>query len=451
MSLEDLNGELKKLNSLSKEDLKNSSENAQEKNKQANAVEKLTSKYEKYFRMMDKYVSKIPGFGSDSGGEAPPPINTGNGEATGAPSGTPAKTDKVEDKNKDLNQGLIKQGEILMNVRAKWKEMTGAVIGSFYTLAKLSPLFASYISEFGGVLGYVYDTAIIPWSDEIEGLLDKLWAMADWFDSQSETVKKFAGAVMIAIPVITGIAVAVSIFLATVGSLASGGVISAGIGAIMGFLGAISVTTVGIVALIAVLGYLIVKYTDLDELFVRYVKNWIDKFKEFFSNVKSIAESIYSILKTTWDKMHNDTESIWYKMYQPIKNFVEKVKDAIGDLIDYMPSWLIGSDAFSMSNIIVNASGGVADYLSDYADSYSNSYATGGSITQDGIYKLHQGETVIPASQSSRNTNNTSITISPNVTINGSISSSLDIRKIADEMSRYWKEDIKKYAGGSLR
>ena len=95
-----------------------------------------------------------------------------------------------------MSKHLSEQEAILKNTRKQWKLMTGGIIGAFYSIAKLSPLFASYISEFGGVLGYVYDTAIIPWSDSIEGLLDIMWGGADAFDDSSPSIQKWTGLVL---------------------------------------------------------------------------------------------------------------------------------------------------------------------------------------------------------------------------------------------------------------
>jgi len=55
---------------------------------------------------------------------------------------------------------------------------------------------------------------------------------------------------------------------------------------------------------------------------------------------------------------------------------------------------------------------------------------TGGNIPFDGLYNLHAGETVVPAGGGSTN--------SVNVVINANVANNYDVRRMADEIERYW-------------
>ncbi len=110
----------------------------------------------------------------------------------------------LKDKWKSIEKGFEEQNFWLDFTSKNWKILTGAVIGSFYTIAKLSPLFASYMSEFGGILGYFYDTILIPFTPLIEGLLDILWKITDWVDSMPKSIQILIGLVAIGIPLVVG-------------------------------------------------------------------------------------------------------------------------------------------------------------------------------------------------------------------------------------------------------
>lgn len=354
-----------------------------------------------------------------------------------------------------LNEKLEEQGGLLLQVNKKWKEMTGAIIGSFYTIAKLSPMFASYISEFGGILGYVYDTALMPWNDEIERALDLLWAFGDWFDQAPESVKKFTGAVLLGIPILTGFAIALAIAVNTMKTL--GQVIA--IQKILQMASAFGLANIAAIALgvaiFAVAAYFILTSKAVKEK-MEEIQNNIERTTENIKRIFSVlGRIVYGILVDTIGKEATDKMIGFFSSAKDaIVGFFGDIKRSLLDLYNWVIEHMsIFSLVASLTGGTATTTGWAADKLEAFAD--RRGYATGATITQDGLYRLHQGETVIPASISNNKENvSTIITISPNITIQGGVgsySTMSEAKKLADLLSKYWKEDIRSVMGGSHR
>jgi hypothetical protein len=56
-----------------------------------------------------------------------------------------------------------------------------------------------------------------------------------------------------------------------------------------------------------------------------------------------------------------------------------------------------------------------------------------------GLAMLHKGETITPAGQTINN--------SP-ITINATVSSDYDVRRLADQLSKYWTNDMERQSKG---
>ena len=342
-------------------------------------------------------------------------------------------------------KNLSQQGTILTVVRKKWAELTGAIIGSFYTIAKLSPLFASYISEFGGVLGYVYDTAIEPWQEEIEWLLDLLWAFGDWLKEAPEGLQKFAGALLIGIPVLTGIAVAILTLIAIFNTLMGIPIVGKILTMVAGFKGMGEILAIGKGALLgfaAGLGLLlgVLAVMALDKLGVlKWIADLGKKFRETADEGGVLTGTLKALLipfatlgnlilviagAKSWDTFKNDLKDS--------ARLVENLTKKLGPLKYLIPN--------------LNGTNQLLNFV-------TQGFATGGSITKDGIYKLHAGETVIPATQvnNSSESNNPTIIISPNIYMNGSMGTAHQVRMAAEDMSQYWLRDIRKVMSGSSK
>ena len=346
----------------------------------------------------------------------------------------------------EMSKYLSQQEKILKDTRKQWKLMTGGIIGAFYSIAKLSPLFASYISEFGGVLGYVYDTAIIPWSDAIEGLLDLMWGGADAFDSSDEGIQKWTGALLIGVPIIAGLLVSLAGFAEILLMIAGGSFVT--------WLGSV-VTSIGAWATATALPAFVA--------FVTWVSSTVLLVTGFALEAIALSVAIGGIAGAlgvvvldkigflSWigdlgTKLRN-TEG-WVggltKAFEKLLIPLAIVGDVILGLTTSKSMHSVRVDIWDMLNM---------DKWGTKETRSSGSFATGGSIVQDGMYKLHQGERVISSTLNNGGGGSSSnyITISPQISISGGISSSMDARKLAADLSRYWMADIQKVVSSGHR
>ena len=343
----------------------------------------------------------------------------------------------------EMSKYLSEQEKILKNTRKQWKLMTGGIIGAFYSIAKLSPLFASYISEFGGVLGYVYDTAIIPWSDAIEGLLDIMWGGADAFDESEAGIQKWTGALLIGVPVIAGLLVSLAGFAEILLMIAGGSVVQGIVGLFAGF----SAGPILIGAVVVAVALLLLKWTGFIDVWVERSATMRDRMVTWKDDIVAIFVTLKEIAGKLLDRFAPNLLTNMSKGYSVIKTWINKMVEYMSEKVYYLV------DLVSPLSNIMKGTSAIRSGLEWVNEDLLGSYATGGTVVQDGMYKLHQGERIM-SSTMNNNKNSSSanyITISPQISISGSVSSSMDARKLAADLSRYWMADIQKVVGSGHR
>jgi hypothetical protein len=67
-------------------------------------------------------------------------------------------------------------------------------------------------------------------------------------------------------------------------------------------------------------------------------------------------------------------------------------------------------------------------------------FATGGVMPYTGLAMVHAGETITPAGQG--------INSSPVFNINASISNDYDVRRLAEQLNKYWTSDMERISKG---
>jgi len=354
------------------------------------------------------------------------------------------KQEKIEKKAEETGKATEKSSHIqvegLKAIRKHWKLLTGAIVGAFYSIAKLSPLFASYLSEFGGILGYIYDTALIPWGDEIEWILDKGWAFGEWLDQQPPLVQKFVGMLLIGIPVIFGFAIALSVLnSALIGLGVSGGL--SGILTALGGLAtsAVAVTVFGVAmgVVIGLLGVFILYKTgvlkwvyDVGAAFGAWLVDLGARFGAWVVDKGAKFGTWLVDIRAKFKIMVYDTK-IWLG---ELFDKIGKVFDRILELGKIIP----GGESVNWGVVLGNEPTG--------------SSQTGSTITQTGLYKLHQGEEVISSTLAGGSGGSeVNMIFSPVINVGGGFSNSYDARKLADDLRRFWMDDVRAVVGGSHR
>lgn len=140
---------------------------------------------------------------------------------------------------------------------------------------------------------------------------------------------------------------------------------------------------------------------DLLGIAMKALGSWIgDKFGAFFTEtIPGFFEDMKTKLKTIWDSIVN-----WFK------NFNWR---------SLIPSWM----------------GGKKD---------GESHAVGGEISQTGLYKLHAGERVLTAGDNSRTKSGNNINVTNNITLNPTINTDMDIRKLAQKLASYNETQLRR-------
>jgi hypothetical protein len=75
---------------------------------------------------------------------------------------------------------------------------------------------------------------------------------------------------------------------------------------------------------------------------------------------------------------------------------------------------------------------------------WGKSQATGGDINETGLYTLHAGEKVIPASKNSNKNYSKSINVVNNFTIHANIANNIDIRSLASKLSELHETELRR-------
>ena len=155
------------------------------------------------------------------------------------------------------------------------------------------------------------------------------------------------------------------------------------------------------------------------------------KLGDAFGGILTSVEAGSGPVSNAWSIFKNAAQSIWDNSILPgWKDSVTwggklfgKLKTAAGEVVtkikDWRPSWWPGRE----------------------------DRARGGFIDKTGVYKLHAGETVLRAGQTSNiaNThNNNPFNITNNITIQAAISSDFDIRTIAQRLAEYQETQLRR-------
>ena len=193
----------------------------------------------------------------------------------------------------------------------------------------------------------------------------------------------------------------------------------------------------------------------------------IEPIKELWQSVEEWFEGgVTQPIKDMWESITN-----WFEdsMITPIKdmwesiptwftdNIITPIKDAWESITNWFEEGIIGPIKDSWESItnwfqssiidpIKEGFKGVVNFLVDLLNDVFpflnlRGYATGGYIPQDGMYKLHAGETIVPAHMQGVNNNNS---YAPNITIQATINNETDLNELASKLSKLTTQGIQR-------
>jgi len=151
-----------------------------------------------------------------------------------------------------------------------------------------------------------------------------------------------------------------------------------------------------------------------------FEENIIDPIKEKWAIIATwFEDNIIKPIKTAWE-----TITTWFteNIIDPIttlwQTLVDNISGIFSGLWDTLKGWWSRLREKGRSS------------TTDEDDEDIPGGQTGAYVTSDGLYRLHAGETVVPAHMRGMTNNFT-----PNITINANINSSMDLQALADELS----------------
>lgn len=339
------------------------------------------------------------------------------------------------------------------------RKMTGAYLSLMFTGMALTRVFGGLVKSVLDVLGVgdmLNATILVVLLPALEPLADILYTIMDFFMNLPEPVQKIIGGLVL----FAAIAGVIMTVWGAVGTFLIGGfqMIS---GAVSGLWGIISafvgwVATALGVSFGAAFAIIVGIIAAVVAIVVGAIEAWKNNFLGFKDAVVGIWEAIKTVIggfvsyfKGIWDIISGIFTLNWDKIKQGfslvgegIKNIFRGIANFIINIINALVSLVLSALAQIVRPIqwIWNKIPGV-NKVSWYEDIMSAgagkglipSFATGGVMPHTGLAMLHAGETITPAGQN--------INSSPVFNINASISSDYDVKRLADQLSKYWTND----------
>jgi len=174
------------------------------------------------------------------------------------------------------------------------------------------------------------------------------------------------------------------------------------------------------------------------------VSNFVSGIKQQIGGIIGIFKGVFSILKGI------------------VTGDFTAIKDGIVLILRGLFDFMIGNFKITFNAIVILAKGAlmiiynlikvvidgiiwIANKTSKFIgggqiDFKMPSFQTGGIIPATGPYLLHKGETVTPAGGTTN--------VSPTINVNATISSDYDVRRLSEELKRYWVEDFDRLSQG---
>lgn len=354
------------------------------------------------------------------------------------------ETNKNNDVRKKLQEEAIKavkrQEKLLEKNKKSWLAVGVASIAALVGIVKMSSLAQMWLSELTQIFSYFIDTALLPLAPLIEGILYVFWSLTDWFVGLPEPVQGAVGALGL-----LGIAFgAITAFIAWLTGATGISVITGAFnivaGAIAGLAAIIGLPVEAVIVIIAAVGVaLYLLWKNWDEVIA-----WLGKAWELLkTKISDIWEGIKTYLSGVWDSLKSAVSNAWDYIKSTIVGAIQGAYDTIVKIVDKIKNAITSVPRVqSAINIATNAYKSAKSYLG---------YQQGTDyVPATGLYKLHEGEKVIPKGGSNTE-NNQSVVFNNTFNINNpNIGSSVDIRNLATQLSNFWRDDMTRYVRGVI-
>ena len=243
-----------------------------------------------------------------------------------------------------------------------------------------------------------------------EFLTDIALKFLDWVSNLTEKQKKWLGILVLIIGIVGLVIGLIGTLALGIGSLI---LVFGGFGAVIAMMSLIGIVIVGLGLIVSGVVKLIQGKLEGIGLVIMGIGVILLLFIGWWALIPiAVGAAVFFVIKH-WGKVKTWFSNFWGWIKDIFKKILSAGKKAFGFL---NPFNLIGGNVLG-------------------------SFQSGGIVPQTGPYLLHRGETVVP-------TNQTNANISPTINISANISSDYDVRRLAEELKRYWVSDFERVSQG---
>jgi len=365
------------------------------------------------------------------------------------------KMKSYEDRQKAINKA---QQEARTNAR----RLTGAYLSLMFTGMALVRVFGGMVKsvlEVLGVADMLNATILVVLLPALQPLSDILFGIMDWFMNLPEPVQKVIGGFVLLATIVGYLFTIIGMF----GTFFAGGwkIIGGAINWLWGLLtGFVSwVATALGVSFGAAFAIVLAVIAAIIVLVIGAIEAWKNNFLGFKDAVIGVWNAIKSIIQG----FVTFFQGIWYVIsgiftgnfarigegfammgdgikgvFRGIANFIINIFNALVGLVisalaqivraaEWVWNAIPGTKKVTWYEDIMKLGGGKG---------LIPTFAEGGVMPYTGLAMLHAGETITPPGQS--------INSSPTINIQASISNDYDVRRLADQLSKYWVNDMER-------
>lgn len=398
----------------------------------------------------------------------------------------------LDEESYNAAQGMLKYekkqkkaNEAQRNATRTSGRMTGAYLSLMFTGMALTRVFGGMVKSVLDTLGVTemfQATLLVVLLPAMEMILPFLFWLMDWFMNLPEPVQKVIGIIVILIAIIGGILTVIGMvgtfmaggfgligpILQTIGSvfmwfvnLIWGAIMWVWTGVLAPFIGWVATALgVGFGTAAAIILAVIAAITAIIFGAIEAWKNnflgfkdavigiW-ESVKQIFTGLGQFFSGVWSVIVGIFTGNFDKIKQGFSKMGEGIKNIFIGIANYVINTMNQLVSLLISSLAQIVRAIqwVWNLIPGhkKATWYQDIMAMGANkqlipSFAEGGVMPHTGLAMVHKGETITPAGQN--------INTAPTINIQASISNDYDVRRLADQLSKYWVNDMERVSKG---
>lgn len=415
------------------------------------------------------------------------------------------KTDAAVQKSAAVSGKESKKIEGFMGKwKMGWIAMSVAAVGTLYAIAKSSAVIGGYFSEFGMMVGDAFDAIGIAMSPILDPLMDFLWDAEEAFvEHVIPALETFANKVAeVAIPALKNLK---DDFLALPANVKKG-IVGIGAAAIVlaPIFGPLYILPAILLAkfrdkIPKIIETFQNTWSEIKSIYETFVKPIFESIKTFidaiwntiklifaaaFLTIKAIFVGDTELLRRVWVKFGERLREIWGEAWDSIKNLVgialstiitklKGYKDKFVESGRNLPKAIIegiGDIGATIWNAVKSGLSSVAGKISNWASGIlglsptlleigakiPKTLMTGAMNIPLNIERIintrvttpiiaHSGERFFGTKSA---TPSTTIVISPTIYISGEMRTDTDLRKLASDLSVYFKDEIKRQVRG---